>query len=96
MVKVEFINLSILSYIYTAMQTVLLVIGFRFFFFSADGKEPIHVHVKKGDGDGKIWIMPELRTAYLLDFSLQEEKQIMEIVVENKNLIIEKWNEHFN
>ena len=96
MVKVEFINLSILSYIYTAMPTVLLVNGFRFFFFSADGKDPIHVHVKKEDGDGKIWIMPELRTAYLLDFSLQEEKQIMEIVVENKNLIIEKWNEHFN
>jgi hypothetical protein len=78
------------------MPTVLLLNGFRFFFFSADGKEPIHVHVKKADGDGKIWIMPEPRAAYLLDFSSQEEKQIMEIVAENKELIIQKWNEYFN
>ena len=77
------------------MPTVLFLNGFRFFFFSADGKEPIHVHVKKGDGDGKIWLEPELKVAYLLDFTSQEEKQIMKIAEENRDFIINKWNEYF-
>ena len=77
------------------MPTILLINGFRFFFFSADGKEPIHVHVKKGDGDGKIWILPEPHPAYLIDFTAQEEKQIMDIVTEKKSIIIKKWNEYF-
>ncbi|MBS1491835.1 MAG: DUF4160 domain-containing protein [Bacteroidetes bacterium] len=77
------------------MQTVLIVKGFRFFFFSADGNEPAHIHVKKGDGDGKIWLQPEVKPAYLLDFTAPEEKQIMEIVRKNKDLIIAKWNEYF-
>ncbi len=77
------------------MPTVLLINGFRFFFFSADGKEPIHVHVKRGNGDGKIWLLPDPSPAYLIDFTAQEERQIMDIVVENKNLIIKKWNEYF-
>ena len=58
-------------------------------------KEPIHVHVKKGDGDGKIWLEPELKVAYLLDFTSQEEKQIMKIAEENRDFIINKWNEYF-
>jgi hypothetical protein len=29
------------------MPTVLLINGFRLFFFSGDASEPIHVHVKK-------------------------------------------------
>jgi len=77
------------------VPTVLFLNGFRFFFFSADGKEPIHVHVKKGDGDGKIWLEPELKVAYLLDFTSQEEKQIMKIAEENRDFIINKWNEYF-
>ena len=78
------------------MPTILMINGFRFFFFSADGNEPVHVHVKKGDGDGKIWILPQLEISYLIDFTAKEEKQIMEIITEKKDLIIEKWNEYFN
>lgn len=77
------------------MPTILLINGFRFFFFSADGKEPIHIHVKKGDGDGKVWVDP-IEIAYLMDFTGKEEKQILEIITDNRQLIIEKWNEYFN
>ena len=58
-------------------------------------EEPIHVHVKKGDGDGKVWLEPEIKPAYLIDFNQQEEKQILDIVRENKDLIIKKWNDYF-
>ncbi len=42
--------------------------GYRFFFYSAEGDEPCHVHIKKGEGDGKIWLEPELKEEYLVDF----------------------------
>jgi hypothetical protein len=38
--------------------------GFRFFFYSAEGDEPPHIHVSKGEGDGKIWLEPEMREEY--------------------------------
>jgi hypothetical protein len=63
--------------------------------YSADGDEPVHIHVQKGLGDGKIWLQPDIRIEYLVDFKTREEKQILEIVKGNKELIIEKWNEYF-
>jgi hypothetical protein len=32
------------------MPTVLTKDGFRIFFYSADGNEPVHVHIEYGDG----------------------------------------------
>ena len=78
------------------MPTVLSIKGFRFFFFSADKNEPIHVHVKKGKGDGKIWLEPKPYPEYFFDFKPQEESQIMKIVNKNHELLISKWNEYFN
>lgn len=42
------------------MPTLLLIDGFRFFFYSMENNEPIHVHVSKGDAVGKIWLEPEI------------------------------------
>ena len=78
------------------MPTVLRIKGYRFFFFSSDRNEPIHIHVKKGEGDGKIWLEPELLPEYFFGFKNQEESQIMKIVKENQQLIISKWNEYFS
>src|SRR5262249_55675133 len=40
------------------MPTVLIIQGFRFFFFSNEGSEPPHIHVEKGDGYAKFWLNP--------------------------------------
>lgn len=77
------------------MPTVLQVDGFRFFFFSADSDEPAHVHVKKGGGDGKIWLEPNIRVEYLIDFKSQEEKKIRKIVADHKDVLIDKWHDYF-
>ena len=69
--------------------------GFRFFFYSAEGDEPCHVHVKKGEGDGKIWLEPELKEEYLVDFKSQEKKQIRKIVQEQQDYFIQQWYEYF-
>ncbi|MGB3780546.1 MAG: DUF4160 domain-containing protein [Tunicatimonas sp.] len=69
--------------------------GYRFFFYSAEGDEPCHVHIKKGEGDGKIWLEPELREEYLVDFKIQEKKQIRKIVQEQRDYFIQRWHEYF-
>lgn len=40
------------------MPTVLRVGPYRFFFYSADGDEPPHVHVERDDSVAKFWIDP--------------------------------------
>ena len=78
------------------MPTVLLQSGFRFFFYSNENDEPIHIHVKKGNAEGKIWLEPLVEIAYLLRFTNGEEREIMDIVSNNEELLKQKWNEHFH
>ncbi|RPA69735.1 DUF4160 domain-containing protein [Cyclobacteriaceae bacterium YHN15] len=35
------------------MPNVLTQQGFKFYFYSDEGSEPAHVHIKKGEGRGK-------------------------------------------
>jgi len=37
--------------------------GFAFYFFSNENNEPMHVHVRKGDGMAKFWIEPSVLLA---------------------------------
>jgi len=40
------------------MPTVLIIKGYRFFFFSNEGSEPIHIHIEKAECYAKFWIDP--------------------------------------
>jgi hypothetical protein len=77
------------------MPTVLYLKGYRFFFFSNEGCEPIHIHVEKADCYSKFWIDP-LFVAANYRFNSKELREISFIIEENENLIKEKWNEYFN
>lgn len=39
--------------------------GYRFYFYSNEGspREPLHVHVEKGESEAKIWIEPAVAVA---------------------------------
>jgi hypothetical protein len=39
------------------MPTVLYIFGWRFFFYSNEGSEPIHIHAEKGDMECKYWLL---------------------------------------
>lgn len=78
------------------MPTILLVNGLRFFFFSNENNEPIHIHVTKGNANGKIWLHPTVKIAYMYKFSNSEENEIMQIAAVNQEQFKKKWNEHFN
>lgn len=78
------------------MPTLLLLKGLRFFFYSNEGNEPMHVHVVKGNAEGKLWLEPSIKVVYLHGFTAAEERDILEIVQANHEPFRQKWNEYFN
>ena len=87
--------LNLTNYHTDKMPTLLLILGYSFFFYSNEGNEPAHVHVTKAEKFGKIWLEPDLQTAYLNGFSSSEQKQILEIITENAEMFKTKWYEYF-
>ncbi len=77
------------------MPTVLNEEGFKFHFFSDEGNEPCHIHIKKGGARGKVWLLPEFEEDYYYGFTEQEKRKIRKIVKEHHEFLIEKWNEYF-
>lgn len=77
------------------MPIVLFLNGFRFFFYSNENDEPAHIHVRKGNSEGKIWLEPSIQIAWMTGFTVQEEKAIRQIASENEQLFKTKWYEYF-
>ncbi len=77
------------------MPTILIVDGFRFFFYASDQNEPCHIHVNKGDGIGKIWLSPQISIQYLNYFTKTEERKILDIVHVYQPYLIKQWYEFF-
>ncbi len=54
------------------MPTLLFINGIRFFFYSNENHEPPHVHVTKGEANGKIWLSSTIEIAYMHNFTQSE------------------------
>lgn len=76
------------------MPTIFREGPYRFFFYSNEGLEPIHVHVEASGKEAKYWIDP-LVLAYSEGFRAHELSEIRSIILLRTSLIKEKWNEHF-
>ena len=76
------------------MPTVLRIGKYRFFFFSNEGNEPMHIHVESGDAYAKFWIEP-IQLAKSIGYSVKELNEIKKIIIEHKDLFEEKWYEYF-
>lgn len=76
------------------MPTVFLEKGYRFFFYSNENNEPIHVHIEKNDSVAKFWIQP-IKLAKNHGFKQPELNKVIKLLFENQNLVVEAWNEHF-
>lgn len=77
------------------MPEIFRLCGFRFLFHSRE-HEPIHVHVEGKDGFAKFNLVED---DFVMDYTeginSTDLKRIEEAIAINKNLIINKWNEHF-
>ncbi len=78
------------------MPTVLIEQGFRFFFWSNENDEPMHLHVEKAGNEGKIWLEPIVTIAYMHGFTSKEQKIIMSIIADKSLTFKQKWNEYFS
>ena len=76
------------------MPTILKIDGYRFFFFSNEGLEPVHVHVESAEQYAKFWLQP-VALASSVGYNARELTRLRKIVEERSELFMEKWNEYF-
>ena len=75
------------------MPTVLKEKGYRFFFYSKEGNEPPHIHVKGHGGEMKIWIEPMIvKKVYRL--SPRRQREINSIVKKNREMFLSEWRRY--
>ena len=72
--------------------TVLVKGPYGFFFFSSDGGEPAHVHVRRDDKVAKFWLDP-VRLERSGGFSRAEILEIRRIIEANREGLMESWSE---
>jgi len=75
--------------------TVLQSGPYRFFFFSNDCAEPVHVHVERDDTVAKYWLLP-VRLAYNHGFSANELNKVADLVRRYESELAKAWHEYFN
>ena len=77
------------------MPTVLRIGPFRFFFYSNENGEPAHIHIQRDESLAKFWLKP-VSLASSTRFSPKELRKLESIVNENRDKLLEAWNEYFN
>jgi hypothetical protein len=74
------------------MPEVFRKFGFVFYFYSNEGQEPVHIHVRRAGGFAKFWIEP-LELDYAQGLKVNELKLAEELIQENIKLIKDRWHE---
>lgn len=77
------------------MPTLLRVGLYRFFCYAGDYNEPPHIHIERDDNEIKFWLNP-VRLQKNKGFNASEINRIQKLVEENKEYLLEKWNDFFN
>jgi len=66
---------------------------FRFFFYSNEGQEPPHIHVKAGGDEAKFGLDP-IALATNHGFNGRELSEIQRLVEQHRVEFLEAWDEH--
>ena len=77
------------------MPTVAQIGPYRFFFYSNEGDESPHIHVKREAKVAKFWLEPVGLVA-TGGFPSHELRDIERIIVEHQAAWIGAWHEYFN
>ena len=77
------------------MPTILLIMGWRFFFYANEGNEPTHIHCKKGDIECKYWLDRDdfaIEEAYGYNMSSKDRREVKRIIIEYFEFIEQEWD----
>ena len=78
------------------MPTVLRIGSFRFHFYSDEGMEPAHIHVRTNDGDCKFWLEPIIGLAGNRGVRPTDLRRIEQLVFEHQTQLLRAFNEFHN
>ncbi len=76
------------------MPTVLVILGWRFFFYANERNEPVHVHCKKGESEAKYWLIEEtfeVIEAHAYNLSTADRRMVRKIIFTHFDYILEQW-----
>lgn len=76
------------------MPTILFVMGWRFFFYSNEANEPIHLHCRKAEKECKYWLDREnfaVEQAYSYNMNNKDKRQVKKIIFEYFEFIENEW-----
>lgn len=76
------------------MPNILREGRYRFFFFSNEGNEPPHIHIKAGSDEAKFWLDP-IQLAANYGFRAFELNEIEKVVRQHRDVFLEAWYERF-
>ena len=77
------------------MPTILLIRGWRFFFYANEGHEPIHIHCRKGEKECKYWLDRrnfDLEEAFSYGMTARDTREVKKIIFEYFEFIESEWN----
>ncbi len=83
------------------MPSLFTILGYKVYFWSNEGLEPIHVHISKGrpsPNSTKIWLTKNGGCILASNSDLIPEKdlnQLMEIIEAQFFMICLEWKKHF-
>ena len=71
--------------------------GFRFFLYSNEGnpREPVHVHVRAGGNEAKLWLQLQVRAAESYGFDAGTLRELVEVAQANSEMIERAWHDYF-
>ncbi|MEN9664867.1 MAG: hypothetical protein RLZZ326_1230 [Planctomycetota bacterium] len=67
--------------------------GYSFFFYSND-HTPIHIHVRRGDGEAVFVVEPDVELRESVGFNVRELSRAEELIHDHLELIKQKWAKH--
>lgn len=76
------------------MPTIFYFKGYRFFFFSNENNEPVHIHVEKAESLAKFWLDP-IDEVYSYGYNSKQRKEIRAIIESKLETLKQGWEKHF-
>jgi hypothetical protein len=76
------------------MPTIIMVRGWRVFFYANEGTEPIHVHAKKGEAECKFWLhtdVYDIEEDWEHGLTPRLRREVRKILFDHFDLIVDEW-----
>ena len=78
------------------MPTILLIDGWRFFFYANERNEPIHIHCRKAEKECKYWLDVDnfdVLEAYTYNMNNKDKRTVKKMIFEYFEVIEKSWDD---